>query len=129
VKEVMHMMPLALVRRLCGGVALVVGTAMLVGTGPSLVPVAMRGTWAHGSCSNPKARLVITARTIASGGGKALPVMYVPDDGPNGEGAIHFREEGVVSNFVLEPLGIVENTEGYGMPGRMLFRRCRAAAK
>lgn len=96
----------------------------LLGAARPPVPPAMLGTWAHGSCATPADRLVITARTAALGGGTPQPIYYSAQDGDR---AIHWSAEGNVDNFVYfsDRNVIVHNTQGYHMPGAVLYRRCR----
>jgi hypothetical protein len=97
--------------------------------GTARVPAVMLGTWAHGSCAAQGNRLVITPSTAKLGTGKAAAVVYRPDDQGPGRGALHWNEEYVVDNFVYDSTqkAIVHNTQGFGMPGQMLYKRCPAA--
>lgn len=61
--------------------------------------------------------------------GRAKPqrVVYFPNDRGKGEGAIHWAQEGEVSNIVAAANGnVVLNAQGYGMPGQVLYKRCSA---
>ncbi len=95
--------------------------------GPADVPAAFRGVWAEdGRCDASSARLVITDTAARLGAGQPQPVTFTPHDSPAGEDALHWSAEGEVDNFVLrhDPEMIVHNTEGYGMVGAAIFRRC-----
>lgn len=91
------------------------------------VPKTMIGTWAHGNCASQKDRLVITSTTAALGTDEPKPVVYFTNDAGPGKGALHWREEGNVDNFVYlsAERTIVHNTQGYNMPGRVYYGRCR----
>lgn len=107
--------------------AFAVSAAALLGTGTTAVPQAMRGTFAHGSCANVHDRMVISASTVTMGGEKPQRVVYFTNDRGKGEGAIHWSQEGDASNIVAATHGnVVLNTEGYGMPGQVLYKRCSA---
>ncbi len=99
-----------------------------LGATPATIPHAMLGTWAHGKCDDPAARLVIAAKTATLGIGKPASIYYAPNDDENGHGAIHWSQEGVVDNFVFLPSEneIVHNAQGYHMPGAVLYKHCRA---
>jgi hypothetical protein len=93
------------------------------------VPAAMLGTWSDASCSAGAAsRLVIGPKVAKLGTGRPMPIVYYPDDAGAGRGAIHWREEGNVDNFVYDAASkrIVHNLQGYHMPGQVLYRRCSA---
>jgi hypothetical protein len=99
---------------------------VLVGATSAPVPRVMIGTWARGSCARPADRLVISPQSAKVGTAAAAPIVYYPDDDGRGHGAIHWREEGNVDNFVYVRSRdvIVHNTQGYHMPGRVVYKRC-----
>jgi hypothetical protein len=86
----------------------------------------MVGTWSTGSCTDASKLLVITATTAKMGTEPAAAIVYYPDDAGAGNGAIHWKEEGSVDNFVYvaEVKKLVHNTQGYGMPGKVAYVRC-----
>ena len=90
------------------------------------VPAAMLGTWSSGSCSDPAKLVVITATTAKMGTGPAAGIIYVADDDGAGNGAIHWKEEGSVDNFVYVASTdkLVYNAQGYHMPGAVGYTRC-----
>ena len=102
---------------------------LLCAAGPASehVPPGFRGAWARdGRCAVAAGRLVITAKTAALGVAPPAPITFDRDDGPHGEDAVHWAQEGEVDNFVLGPAGtLIHNPEGYGMGHPELFRRCR----
>ncbi len=97
----------------------------LSATAGARVPSTMIGTWAHGSCSDPASRLRITAATAALGTGKPAAIYYDANDGGS-HAALHWRQEYNVDNFVYvrETKRIVHNTQGFGMPGAVVYKRC-----
>jgi hypothetical protein len=99
--------------------------ALILAAAPA-VPSAMIGTWSSGRCSDPSSLLVITATTAKLGKNPAEPVVYYPNDDGSGHGAIHWKQEGNVDNFVYlaATKKIVHNTQGYHMPGAVLYARC-----
>jgi hypothetical protein len=93
------------------------------------VPAAMLGTWSDASCSAGAAsRLVIGPKVAKLGTGRPMPIVFYPDDTGKGRGAIHWREEGNVDNFVYDAASkrIVHNLQGYHMPGQVVYARCSA---
>jgi hypothetical protein len=95
-------------------------------TGPAPVPPAMLGTWTHASCSTQSALLAIGPKVAQLGTGRPMPIVYIANDDGAGNGAIHWRQEGNVDNFVYvaESKRIVHNTQGYHMPGQVVYTRC-----
>jgi hypothetical protein len=95
-------------------------------TGPAPVPPAMLGTWTHASCSTKSALLAIGPKVAQLGTGRPMPIVYIANDDGAGNGAIHWRQEGNVDNFVYvaESKRIVHNTQGYHMPGQVVYTRC-----
>lgn len=100
--------------------------AALVAAASAAVPSSMIGIWSSGRCSDEGSRLVITATTAKLGTNPAEPIVYYPNDDGNGHGAIHWKEEGNVDNFVYVTATkkILHNTQGYHMPGAVLYARC-----
>ena len=109
-------------------VALGVTLAALPAPRTAPVPRAMLGTWSDGACGKPGTRLVIGPKVARLAGGRPMPIVYYSDDDGAGHGAIHWRGEGNVDNFVYLPASrrIVHNTQGYHMPGQILYQRCSA---
>jgi hypothetical protein len=99
---------------------------LLLAAAPATVPTAFRGTWArNGNCTTPAERLTITATTAALGQDPAQPVIFDRGDGPHGESALHWAQEGNVDNFVAGAANtLVHNPEGYGMGQPETFKRC-----
>lgn len=107
-----------LLAALCAAVA-------LLGASNVQVPANMRGRWAHGSCAIAANRLIVTRKTAKLGIAKPAAIYY--DPGAGGQGAaIHWNQEYVVDNFVYAPSlnAIVHNTQGFGMPGAVLYKKC-----
>ena len=100
--------------------------AILLATGSSSVPATMLGTWSSGSCSDPAKLVVIAATTAKMGTGPAAEIVYVADDDGAGNGAIHWKEEGSVDNFVYVASAdkLVYNAQVYHMPGAVAYTRC-----
>jgi hypothetical protein len=100
--------------------------AILLAASSNSIPTAMLGTWSMGSCSDSSKLLVITPSTVQMATDPAAAVVYYPDDAGAGNGAIHWKEEGSVDNFVYVPSTnkIVHNTQGYGMPGAVAYSHC-----
>lgn len=91
------------------------------------VPKAMLGTWSDSGCSGKSGtRLIIGPKVARLAGAHPMPIVYYVDDDGAGHGAIHWREEGNVDNFVYVPATkrIVHNTQGYHMPGQIIYQRC-----
>ena len=90
------------------------------------VPRAMIGTWAHGNCASMKDRLVITPTVATFGTDQPKAIVYFTDDAGPGKGALRWREEYDVDNFVYESdrKMIIHNTQGYNMPGQVYYKRC-----
>jgi hypothetical protein len=95
----------------------------------SPVPKPMLGTWSSGACATKSAQLVIGPKVARLGTGNPMPIVYYANDDGAGNGAIHWREEGNVDNFVYVAAGtrIVHNTQGYHMPGQVVYKRCSGA--
>jgi hypothetical protein len=105
---------------------MIVLLSVLLAAGSPAVPSDMLGTWSTGSCTDSSKLLVITATTAKMGTEPAAAIVYVPDDAGPGNGAIHWKEEGSVDNFVYVPevKKLVHNTQGYGMPGKVAYVHC-----
>jgi len=91
------------------------------------VPAAYLGRWARdGRCADPAALLVITPQTATLGRAAPAAIVYVPDDDGAGHGALHWRQEGVVDDFVFDQGSqtLVHHLQGSHMPGRLVYRRC-----
>lgn len=94
------------------------------------IPAAILGVWAlDGRCDNADDRLAITQGLAQWGSNPPAPIDYFLNDGPAGEAALHWAEEGIVDNFVYDKSQdvLIHNTQGYGMPGAERFVRCPAA--
>jgi len=92
------------------------------------VPKVMLGYWSSTpSCTDRAAQLRVTATTAQVGNGPEQPIVYYPNDAARGQGAIHWRAEGNVDNFVYNAAShtIIHNGQGYHMPGRTSYHRCR----
>jgi len=105
-------------------------TLSLVCAVPALaddVPDALQGTWASGGACNVVGRTIdIIGNTLAVGTGAPSVVTYVAGDSPQGNDAIHYAEEGDVSNFEYIPDAdeLDFHPEGYGMGSTTAYRRC-----
>jgi hypothetical protein len=99
---------------------------ILLAAAPAAVPQAFRGAWARdGRCSAPDDRLTITATTATLGRAPTQPVIFDRDDGPHGENALHWAQEGNADNFVAGPAGtLIHNPEGYDMGQPEIYHRC-----
>ncbi len=91
------------------------------------IPDNLQGTWAiNGACNNTARTIDIIGNTLAIGTGAPAVVTYVPNDSPDGNDAIHFTDEGDVSNF--EYIGsqdeLAYHEEGYGMGRVVAYTRC-----
>ena len=97
----------------------------LLGASDSAIPARMLGLWAHGPCSVASDQLFISAQTARLGTGKPAAIYYDPGEGGQGA-AIHWQQEYVVDNFVYANAlnAIVHNTQGFGMPGAVLYKKC-----
>jgi len=115
--------------RRAGRVACAAGALALCGAAASApVPKAMLGKWYHGPCSHPDETLSIAKKRARIGHGRVGPIVYYPNDDGEGHGAIHWRSQFSVDNFVFYPTHnrIVHNAQGYGFPQQIVFRRCPA---
>lgn len=84
----------------------------------SEIPVDLQGTWAiDGQCDDLDKTVTFTASTLSMAGEDEQPAVYYAKDSPEGFGAIHWAEEGVVSNFAYDPENevLLFNEQGYGM--------------
>jgi hypothetical protein len=92
------------------------------------VPVALRGKWGErGDCSDFQKRMTVTAHTVRFGNHKSEAIFYARHDGPQGQDAIHWIEEGVASNieYVPDRDVLVTNDMGWGYPGTSFYSRCK----
>ncbi|MDQ2858312.1 MAG: hypothetical protein M3R53_06630 [Candidatus Eremiobacteraeota bacterium] len=99
---------------------------VLMGATAPPVPRAYLGAWAHGSCAKLDDRLVITA-TSAHFSTMRPENIYFDASRDGGEfGAVHWRREGDVDNFVYLEANdmLVHNTQGFHMPGVVAYKRC-----
>jgi hypothetical protein len=113
-------------RKIIATPVLVAAAIALLGMGPA-VPSVWLGTWNSAHCGQSDTALVIRPTTARLGTGHFAPVHYIPDDDRQGHGgAIHWDQEYEVDNFVYRGNvdKIVHNTQGYGMPGQVVFTRC-----
>jgi hypothetical protein len=112
--------------RLLAAIAAVCGWPVAVHA--NAVPQSMQGNWAvDGKCTILSKRLVLTATTATFGNEKPAEVEWRLDDGPGGEGALHWVKVGVVSNmeYVAEMDLIRFNRLGWGMGEPVIvYRRC-----
>ena len=112
------------------GLGVMLASFVLLGASakPGAVPKAMLGRWYHGPCSHPDQRLTITPTRAKLGAQPAAGIVYYPNDDGAGNGAIHWRAQFSVDNFVYLAAHnrIVHNTQGYHMPDEVVFRRCPA---
>src|SRR5262249_11368414 len=91
------------------------------------VPRAMLGTWAlDGKCDDTDKRLVISDHTATFGTERPDEIVYHGNDGPNGQGALHWKQEGITSNLEYDRQqdAVVFNQLGWGYPAAGLYRRC-----
>ncbi len=92
------------------------------------IPAALRGAWGEGGdCSDSKKRLVVAARAVRFADGKSEAVFYARQDGPQGQDAIHWIEEGVTSNIEYDSSRdvLVMNDMGWGYPATGFYGRCK----
>jgi hypothetical protein len=92
------------------------------------VPRKLRGKWGErGDCSSLSKRLTITAHAFKFGNGEPQLVFFARHDGPQGQDAIHWIEEGVTSNFAYYPDDdeFVANDMGWGYPSTSFYTRCK----
>lgn len=92
------------------------------------IPAEFLGVWAkEGECTNAAQKITIAQNGIKMGKSAFLPIVYVPDDDGQGNGALHWAEEGVVDNFVYYKEGdyIRHNTQGYNMLGAEYLKQCK----
>lgn len=93
------------------------------------IPPELHGMWgANGACDSQMTTIMFDATTLryqdADGPADAL---YSPDDSPRGNGAIHFAEEGNVSNWDYDAGSdvLLYNEQGYGMGvPPVVYSRC-----
>ncbi len=92
------------------------------------IPQDIQGKWAAGAACDGDDAITLTATTIAIGSDEPQGAEYFEDDSPAGNGAVHFAEEGDVSNweYDAEKGVLLFNEEGYGMGGEpTVYERCQ----
>lgn len=97
-------------------------TIVAVATTPTTVPIDMQGEWGkHGRCDIAADRLTITVGSAGWGQGPLRAVEFDAE-----LQSLHWKEEGVVDNFVRGKSKnvIVHNTQGFGMSGEQGYARC-----
>lgn len=97
------------------------------------VPDIVQGLWAvRAQCSDVTKQLVIKSNTIQFGKESPVKVFFAPNDSPSGNGAIHWAEEGFVSNleYAKSDDSVLFNEEGYGMGKKPnVYKRCGSASQ
>jgi hypothetical protein len=91
------------------------------------IPENLQGRWVSEgeACDASGAPMTISATTLVYADGTIDDVFFSPEDGSNG--AIHLREEGVVSNYdyVEATDTLVFHPEGFGMGSAFAMVRCQ----
>jgi hypothetical protein len=94
------------------------------------VPEAIQGKWVSEgeTCDAVGEPLVVSATTLVYADGTIDDVFFSPEDGA--DGAIHFREEGVVINYeyIEDRDLLVFHPEGFGMGSAIPMLRCQGPA-
>jgi Protein of unknown function (DUF4087) len=91
------------------------------------LPDGVQGTWAIDSdCDVTSKTIDIIGNTLAMGAGAPAEVSYETNDAPNGDDAIHFTDEGDVSNFEYDADDdlLIYHAEGYGMGQGVTYHPC-----
>ena len=94
------------------------------------IPASLAGTWAeNGACKTTSKTITIKGNTLAFGKHKADAMRYDEKDSPSNNDAIHWAEEGNVSNFeyLADKDTLAFNQQGYGMGVKpVIYTRCKA---
>jgi hypothetical protein len=91
------------------------------------IPADIQGKWAAEAACEGSDTVTLTATTVAIGGDEPQAAEYYADDSPAGNGAVHFAEEGDVSNweYATDQDVLLYNEEGYGMGvDPVVYERC-----
>jgi hypothetical protein len=91
------------------------------------VPDQLQGMWAvNGACDKLSKTIEIIGNTLAMGTGAPAVVSYERGDSPRGYDAIHFTDEGDVSNFeyISDQGELAYHAEGYGMGRTVVYDQC-----
>ena len=91
------------------------------------IPEGIQGKWAAEAACEGGDTITLTATTIAIGSDEPQAAEYYADDSPAGNGAVHFAEEGDVSNweYAADQDVLLYNEEGYGMGvDPVVYERC-----
>lgn len=96
------------------------------------VPRNLRGVWGErGDCADPAKRMVVTAHSIRFGAHKAEAIFFAREDGPQGQDAIDWIQEGVSSNIQYDTNRdrFYMNEMGWGYGSSTFYSRCPAKKK
>jgi hypothetical protein len=90
-------------------------------------PRILSGLWAvNGQCAKVSQRLIVEGNTLQFADRTPEAVRFFTNDAPNGDGAFHWIEEGIVSNiqYLKAEDVLVSNPSGYGYPSDAIYKRC-----
>jgi hypothetical protein len=95
------------------------------------IPADIQGLWGiEGDCGNQASVIALGSNTLRfQDADEDAGAVWTENDSPSGHGAVHFAEEGDVSNFEYDPDKdvLLFNEQGYGMGvAPIVYTRCES---